>query len=77
MDVLSTARTGLVAAGGRFAASAGRVARAGFDPAVDLSRETVEMIEAKHAFRANVEVVKFADEMWRSLLEIQVRPDDR
>ena len=75
MDVLSIARSGLVAAGGRFADSAQRVARVGFDDSVDLTRETVEMIEAKHAFTANVQVVKFADEMWRSLLEIQVRSD--
>lgn len=77
MDVLSTARAGLVAAGNRFAASAQRTAQAGFDTDVDMVRETVEQVEAKTAFKANVQVVKIADEMWRSLLEIQVRSDHR
>ncbi|MCR5881163.1 flagellar basal body rod C-terminal domain-containing protein [Phenylobacterium sp. J367] len=75
--MLSTARTGLLAAGDRFAASASRVSRMGVDADVDLTRETVEMVEAKHAFAANVQVVKIADEMWRSLLEVQVRSTDR
>lgn len=77
MDVLATARMGLMTAGNRFAASAHRVARVGADDSVDMVRETVEMVEAKHAFAANVQVVRFADEMWRSLLEIQVRSDRR
>lgn len=77
MDVLATARMGLMTAGNRFAASAHKVPRLGADPAVDMVRETVEMVEAKHAFTANVQVVRFADEMWRSLLEIQVRSDRR
>jgi flagellar basal body rod protein FlgB len=73
MDVLATARYGLLNAGGRFAQSAERVSRSGFDDTVDLTRETVEMVEAKHAFGASLQVVKIADEMWRSLLEVQVR----
>lgn len=77
MDVLATARMGLMTAGNRFAASAHGVARVGADDSVDMVRETVEMVEAKHAFAANVQVVRFADEMWRSLLEIQVRSDRR
>lgn len=75
MDVLATARYGMMNAGARFSSAASKVARIGFDDSVDLTRETVEMIGAKHAFSANVQVVKFADEMWRSLLEIQVRSD--
>lgn len=77
MDVLSTARAGLVAAGGRFAASAQRTAAAGLAADADPVREVVEQAEAKTAFKANVEVVKIADEMWRALLEIQVRSDHR
>ena len=77
MDVLATAASGLVAAGGRLAASAARVARAGADGDVDLTRETVALVEAKTAFKANLAVVRIADEMWSSLLELQVRSDRR
>jgi flagellar hook protein FlgE len=69
MDPLSTARGGLIAASARFEASAQRTAAGG--DTVDYVKETVEQIEAKHAYTANVQVVKFADEMWRSLLAIQ------
>jgi flagellar hook protein FlgE len=69
MDPLSTARAGLMAASARFEASAQRTAGGG--DSVDYVRETVEQIEAKHAYTANLQVVRFADEMWRSLLEIQ------
>jgi flagellar hook protein FlgE len=77
MDVLATAGSGLVAAGGRLAASAARVARIGAGDNVDLTRETVELIEARTAFKANLAVVRIADEMWSSLLELQVRSDRR
>jgi flagellar hook protein FlgE len=77
MDVLATAGSGLVAAGGRLAASAARVARIGAGDDVDLTRETVELIEARTAFKANLAVVRIADEMWSSLLELQVRSDRR
>jgi flagellar hook protein FlgE len=69
MDPLSTARGGLMAASVRFEASAQRTAAGG--DSVDYVKETVEQIEAKQAYTANVQVVKFADEMWRSLLDIQ------
>ncbi|MET0271538.1 MAG: flagellar hook protein FlgE [Phenylobacterium sp.] len=69
MDPISTARAGLLAAGARLEASARRTAEAG--DATDYLHEAVEQIQAGHAFTANVQVVKFADAMWRSLLEIQ------
>jgi flagellar hook protein FlgE len=31
------------------------------------------MIQAKTAFSANIQVIKFADEMWDSLLQLQSR----
>ncbi|WP_395673005.1 flagellar basal body rod C-terminal domain-containing protein [Phenylobacterium sp.] len=69
MDALHIARTGLVAATHRLGAAAQRAATGKGDTA----RETVTMIEAKHAFKASALVVKMSDEMWRVLLDVQDR----
>ena len=50
--------------------SANRVANLAGDPN-DYAVEAVNQIEAKQAFKANVGVIKVADEMWDSLLSIQ------
>ena len=71
MDPLVTARYGLLAAERRFEASAVRVAQAGGDGSVDVAQEIVGMITAKQEFSANLGVVRFAQDMWRALLEIQ------
>ena len=75
MDPISTAQYGLMAASRRFEASAANVATMGVEgaPDVDLATETVNMIQAKTAFSANASVIKFAQEMWDSLLQIQTR----
>ena len=75
MDPISTARYGLMAASRRFEASAVNVASMGVEgqPDVDLAKETVDMIQAKTAFSANIQVIKFAQDMWDSLLQIQSR----
>jgi flagellar basal body rod protein FlgC len=73
MDPLSTARYGLMAAQSQLQTSASRVANMGSDPSVDPVQETVNQVEAKQQFAANAQVIKIADEMWRSLLEVQVR----
>ena len=69
MDPLSIARYGMMSAQDRLAKSAARVASGADD--VDLASETVEQIKAKTQFEASARVVAFADEMWRSLLNIQ------
>ena len=73
MDVLATASRGLMAAGNRLAASADRVSRMGVDESVDYVHEAVEQVMAKTEFKANLQVIRFADEMWQSLLDIQSR----
>jgi flagellar basal body rod protein FlgC len=75
MDPISTARYGLMAASRRFETSAVNVATMGVvgAPETDLAKETVDMIQAKTAFSANISVIKFADEMWDSLLKLQSR----
>jgi len=73
MDPLVTARYGLLAAERRFDTAAVRVAGIGGDETVDLAAETVEMIQAKQAFSANLSVMRFAQDMWKSLLELQTR----
>ena len=71
MDPISTARYGMMAATRRLADSAGRVANMGGAGEVDYASEAVALIEAKQAFKANVAVIKVADQMWDSLLALQ------
>ncbi|HSV01873.1 MAG TPA: flagellar basal body rod C-terminal domain-containing protein [Phenylobacterium sp.] len=71
MDPITVARYGMFAAEQRFAASAARTARMGEDASVDPAQEMVEQIQAREQFTASLDVVKVADEMWRSLLEVQ------
>ena len=52
-----------------FRSAANRIAGGG--DSVDYASAAVDMVEAKQAFKANVGVIKVADEMWRSLIEIQ------
>jgi flagellar hook protein FlgE len=73
MDPISTARYGLIAAERRFGDSAERTARMATDTTVDYAQEAVEQVQAKHALKANAGVIKVADAMWRSLLDIQTR----
>jgi flagellar basal body rod protein FlgC len=73
MDALSIARGGLSAAERRFEAAATKIAQAPSRGDSDLAEGMVELIQARHHYSANLKVVQFADEMWRSLLEIQVR----
>lgn len=73
MDPISTARYGMMAATRSLDASASRVARMAGDESVDYAKEAVGQIEAKQAFSANAGVIRIADEMWRSLLDLQAR----
>lgn len=73
MDGFAIALGGLRAAEQRFAKSADRIVRAPADPSVDLGQEVVEQIQAKTQFRANLGVIRVADELWRALLDIQPR----
>jgi len=75
MDPISTARYGLMAASRRFETSAVNVATMGVEgaPDTDLAKETVDMIQAKTAYSANITVIKFAQDMWDSLLQLQTR----
>ena len=70
MDPISTARYGMMAASRQLADSASRVANLQGDPN-DYATEAVDQIEARQSFKANVQVIKVADEMWDSLLSIQ------
>ncbi len=75
MDPIATARYGMLAAQQSLSASAARVAGMA-DPAsdVDYAQEAVGQIQAAQAFKANVGVIKVANEMWDSLLSLQARP---
>ena len=67
MQAFAIAAAGVSAATDRFAASAVRTAR---DPLADLAGETVERMTAATALKANVAVLKTADDMTASLLDI-------
>jgi flagellar hook protein FlgE len=69
MDPISTARYGMMAATQQLTASANRIAAGG--DSVDYGAEAVNTIEAKQAYSADVGVIKVADEMWQSLLDLQ------
>ena len=71
MDPNSTARYGMMAATRQLTESASRIAGGG---EVDYASEAVNTIEAKQAYKANIGVIKVADEMWRSLLDLQTSP---
>lgn len=74
MDPIATARYGLMAASTRFEAAATEVAgMGGGGQDFDITGSMVEMIEAKHAFSANIGVIRFAQDMWDSLLKLQAR----
>lgn len=67
MQAFATAAAGVADASARFGASAVRTAR---DPLENLAGETVERLTAEVALKANVSVLKTADEMYGSLLDI-------
>ncbi|MGZ9098883.1 MAG: flagellar hook protein FlgE [Brevundimonas sp.] len=67
MQAFATAAAGIAAASARFEASAVRTAR---DPLDNLAGETVERLTAEVALKANVSVLKTADDMYGSLLDI-------
>lgn len=71
MDPLSIARYGMMTAQDRLAKSASRVANWNGGAEPDLAQETVEQIEAGLQFAASAKIVTFADQMWRSLMDIQ------
>lgn len=67
MQALPIAAAGLLDAAGRFDASAARTAA---DPLKDIVRETVERVQAKTEVKANAAVIRTADEMTGTLLDM-------
>ena len=67
MQAIAIAAAGIAAASARFEASARRTAA---DPLADLAGETVERIGAEIALKANVAVLRTADDMAGTLLDI-------
>ena len=73
MDPIFTARYGMMAASRQFETAAAQVAGATDSPDGDLVSGMVGMIQAKQAFAANATVIRFAQDMWDSLLSLQTR----
>ena len=75
-NVLSSALQGLQAHQKNFLNSANRISRWGTQPdgghseGISLEREMVGMMESRRGYEANLRVVKTADEMLGSLLDI-------
>jgi flagellar hook protein FlgE len=65
--IASIAVAGMAASTARFEASAQRVAR---DPRADLAKEIVNQKFATAAFEANIAVIRSADAMTKTLLDI-------
>jgi flagellar hook protein FlgE len=71
-SIAATAQAGVQQALTRFNQSAQRTARMGQDDSVDPAQEAVNQIGAKEAVTANVKVMKAADDMLGTLLDIKV-----
>lgn len=71
MDPISTARYGMMAATQQLTASANRIAAAGAKGDINYAAEAVDQVEASQSFKADVGVIKVADAMWQSLLNLQ------
>ena len=67
MQAMSIAAVGMMSAQSRFEASARRTPTAPLD---NLAAETVERIQAKTAFTANAAVVRTADDMSGTVLDM-------
>lgn len=67
MQAFSIAASGIAAATARFDASARRTA---IDPLNNLAEESVERIQAEVALKANAAVLRSADDMTGTLLDI-------
>lgn len=74
MDVYAVAAAGMQNAFKRLDSSAQRVVRWGASEGedVDLAEETIEQVKAETELAANAAVVKTADKMMGSLLDIKV-----
>jgi hypothetical protein len=72
MDVSSIALQGLQQAQVQLESAAQRVAGAGSatSDTADLSREAVSILSAKNDFAANINVMKVADDMQKSLINL-------
>jgi len=73
MNALSIARTGLAAATQRLDRAAGRMANAAAEPsgdAANLAEDIVGEIQAGYDFDANLGVIRTADAMLGSLLDV-------
>ena len=68
LNAIDTARGGINAGFDRLDRAAGRIARDGADG--DLARNTVDQMQSAHEVRANIAVVRTADEMIASLLDV-------
>ena len=68
---IASGALGMQRAADRFETSASRVARSGTGlDNVDIATEMVEVLEAKAAFKASAKIVRIADEMTKSAIDI-------
>jgi flagellar hook protein FlgE len=73
MTAIPHAARALTSALGRFERASTRTLEAatGVGDDTDIAATVVEMIEAKTQVKAAVAIVRFSDEMWKALLELQ------
>jgi flagellar hook protein FlgE len=74
IPAFSSALQGISRAEGQLNKAAGDIARASVAPSavdsVDLSTSMVALLESRNNFAANTKVLKIADEMQKSLLDV-------
>ena len=70
MSAISTAAAGIISATQRFEKAAASTARNATN-GQDILSDLVEQINSRNAFKANISVIKTADDMLGSLLDIK------
>ncbi|WEK04834.1 MAG: flagellar basal body rod C-terminal domain-containing protein [Candidatus Devosia phytovorans] len=71
MNISSIGAAGMLRASDRFEASATRIARTGTGQETsDLATDVVDMMSAEIDFKASAKIMKMADEMARSTIDI-------
>ena len=72
MDAISAASSGLMAASARFGAANANVVAAAGGSNGDLAAGVVGQIDAKNQFQASAGILKTADKMFKTLLDMTV-----
>lgn len=71
MTAIPRAAEAMTSASGRFEHASARLLEAASGAPADMAEPLVELLAAKTQFKAGVATVRFADALWRELLDMQ------